>query len=286
MSVKNYFMRFPGGKAKALTLSYDDDVKTDIRFCEILDKYGLKCTFNINSGLFLKEGEVSVSGRRFKTDEAIEFFNKCLDNGHEVAVHGYRHPWLESLPPSMATIDVLNDRIELEKMFGRIIRGMAYPQGTYDDEVVNCLRACGIAYSRTTKTTERFDIPTDWLRMPATCHHNNPRLMELANKFLERKTFRPQPQLFYLWGHTYEFDDNDNWNVIEEFAEYMGGRDEIWYATNIEIYEYIEDYNRLVFSADGQRVYNPTNRTLYFNNDYTTEENVISVAPAQTVEVN
>ena len=284
MSVRNYFMRFEGGKQKALTLSYDDDVKTDIRFCEIIDKYGLKCTFNINSGLFKDENDTSNS-RQMKKSEAIEFFNKCIENGHEVAVHGQRHPWLESLPTSMATIDVLNDRIELEKMFGRIIRGMAYPQGTYDDEVVNVLRACGIAYSRTTKTTGKFDIPTDWLRMPATCHHNDPRLMELAEKFLERKVYHPQPDLFYVWGHTYEFDDNDNWNVIEDFAKFIGGRDNVWYATNIEIYEYIEDYNRLVFSADGQTVYNPTNRTLYFNNNYKDESSVVSIAPGETVKL-
>ena len=282
MAVKNYFMRFEGGKPKAFTLSYDDDTRPDIRFCEIIDKYGLKCTFNINSGLFKKDDDTSNS-RTLRRTEGIEFFKKCLSNGHEIAVHGYKHPWLESLPPSMATLDVLTDRIELEKIFGGIIRGMAYPQGTYDDDVVNCLRACGIAYSRTTKTTDRFDIPTDWLRMPATCHHNSPKLMELAEKFVSKK--KPQPQLFYVWGHAYEFDDNDNWNVIEDLAKYIGGRDDIWYATNIEIYEYIDDYNRLVFSADGQTVYNPTNRTLYFNNHHT-EEQVISIAPGETIRLD
>ena len=282
MPVKNYFMRFKDGKQKALTLSYDDNVRTNVRFCEILDRYGLKCTFNINSGLFRNDDDTSES-RIFKRSEGIEFFKKCLENGHEVAVHGQTHPWLESLPTSMATMQVLNDRIELEKMFGRIIRGMAYPQGTYSDEVVSCLRACGIAYSRNVAQTERFDIPKDWLRLPSTCQHTNPRLMELAEKFVTKK--KPQPQLFYLWGHSYEFDDDNNWYVIEDFAEYMGGRDDIWYATNIEIYEYIEDYKRLVFSADGQTVYNPTNRTLYFNNNYKVESAVVSVAPGETVIV-
>ena len=46
------YMLFPGGKQKALTLSYDDGVQQDIRFIEILDKYGIKCTFNINSYSF------------------------------------------------------------------------------------------------------------------------------------------------------------------------------------------------------------------------------------------
>ena len=282
MPVNNYFMRFPNGKPKALTLSYDDDVTYNVPFCEILDKYGLKCTFNINSGLFKADDDTSVS-RKMKISEAIEFFNKCLENGHEVAVHGETHPFLDCLPSSVATTQVLNDRIALEKMFGRIIRGMAYPQGTYNDEVVNCLRACGIAYSRTTAQTEKFNIPTDWLRLPSTCKHTNPRLMELAKKFAETTTVN-RPQLFYLWGHSYEFDDDNNWYVIEDFAKYMCGRDDIWYASNIDIYEYIEDYKRLVFSADGHTVYNPTNRTLYFNNIYK-QEHIISIAPSETLHI-
>jgi hypothetical protein len=46
----------------------------------------------------------------------------------------------------------------------------------------------------------------------------------------------------------------------------MAGREqEIWYATNIEIYEYIEDYNRLIFAANGSMVQNPPNRTLWLS---------------------
>ena len=42
-------MRFPGGKEKAVTLSYDDGYPTDIKLSEIITKSGLKCTFNLNS---------------------------------------------------------------------------------------------------------------------------------------------------------------------------------------------------------------------------------------------
>ena len=108
-------------------------------------------------------------------------------------------------------------------------------------------------------------------------------LAELTKKFVESTPARPQ--LFYLWGHSYEFDDDNNWNVIEDFAKYTGGRDDTWYATNIEIYEYIDDYNRLVFSADGQTVYNPTLRTLYFNNEAKTEC-VRSIAPGETLKLD
>lgn len=36
------------GKMKAVTLSYDDGVAQDIRLIELLDRYGLRATFNLN----------------------------------------------------------------------------------------------------------------------------------------------------------------------------------------------------------------------------------------------
>ncbi len=271
-------MRFPEGRTKALTLSYDDGVDSDRRFMEIIDKKGIKCTFNINSGRCAKEGEGYVNGkkhRRLTKQECIELYS---NTHHEVAVHGYSHPWLEKMRRSEIVYEIAKDREILEECFGGIVRGMAYPYGTFNDTVVEVLRDCGIAYSRTTVSTEKFSIPTDWLRMPATCHHKNPRLMELAKSFVEKDLTNDQPALFYLWGHTYEFVDNDNWNVIEEFSEYIGGRDDIWYATNIEIYEYVEAYRSLVLSMDRSTVYNPSSKTIYLRvneKDYTIAPNTL-----------
>jgi len=56
-------MLFPNGKIKAVTLSYDDGVEQDIRLIEIMKKYGLKGTFNINSGLYAPEDIVYPSNQ-------------------------------------------------------------------------------------------------------------------------------------------------------------------------------------------------------------------------------
>ncbi len=141
---------------------------------------------------------------------------------------------------------------------------MAYPYGVYSDEVVDVLKSCGIAYSRTVESTEKFDIPMDWLRMPATCKHTNPRFMELADEFLH-KDRAGKPSLFYLWGHSYEFEKDNNWNVIEEFAEYIGQKEDVWYATNIEVYDYVQAYERLIFSTVGKKVYNPSYQDVHFS---------------------
>ncbi|MEQ8198664.1 MAG: polysaccharide deacetylase family protein, partial [Clostridiaceae bacterium] len=238
-------------------------VEQDIKLIDIMNKHGLKGTFNLNSGLYAPEGTVYPEGqihRRMTEKQVAETF---AESGQEVAVHSLTHPFLEQLPVYMVINEIMKDRENLENQFGTIVRGMAYPYGTLSDSVVEALKVCGIAYSRTIVSTNDFRIPKDWMRLTATCHHNSPELKELAKKFVEDKVSR-EPYLFYLWGHSYEFEANNNWNVIEDFAAYVGNRDDIWYATNIEIYEYIEAYNRLVFSIGGKRVKNPSNRKIWF----------------------
>ena len=56
----------------------------------------------------------------------------------------------------------------------------------------------------------------------------------------------------------FEFTKNDNWNIMEEFCEMIGNRDDIWYATNIQIVDYNKVYDRLLFAADNTFVYNPS----------------------------
>jgi peptidoglycan/xylan/chitin deacetylase (PgdA/CDA1 family) len=256
-------LRFPNGRTKALTLSYDDGVEQDKQLIEIMNKYGLKGTFNLNSGLYAEEGTVYPKGqihRRMTKKQILETFT---DSGQEVAVHTLTHPFLEQLPVHRIVEEVMKDRENLEASFGTIVRGMAYPFGTYSDTVVEALKACGIVYSRTVTSTNDFRLPTDWLRLTATCHHNSQQLESLTKRFLEDKVFGA-PYLFYLWGHSYEFEADNNWKVIEDFASYVGNREDIWYATNMEIYEYINAYNLLIFSTNGRLVKNPTDKKLWF----------------------
>ena len=249
-------MRLKDGKLKVLTLSYDDGVVQDLRLVEIMDKYGLKGTFNLNTGWYLPENmERDKDHRRLKLSEAQELFK---DSVHEVAIHAYNHPFLEKLDTSEIIYEIIEDRKAMEKDYGRIVRGMAYPYGTYNDKVVDILEKCHVAYARTVKSTCSFNFPENWLTLHPTCHHNNERLEELIKTFVEVPNRFGNAEMFYLWGHSYEFDNNDNWEVIEKFAEYAGGHDHIWYATNIEIYDYVKAYERLETSYDKKIVHNPS----------------------------
>ena len=252
-------MRFPGERVKAVTLSYDDQSEQDIRLVDILNKNGLKATFNLSTGLYSYEGKQFKEGavcRRMTRKRSIELYK---NSGHEVAVHGYSHAYLTQMPSSSVSREVLADRLDLEADYETDVRGMAYPFGdySYSSEVANALRASGIVYSRMTSSTRKFRLPSDWLKWNPTCKHTDERLMELAKSFVSNCENK-EPMLFYLWGHSFEFESDGNWDVIESFCEYMGNRDDIWYATNIEIYDYVQAYQRLIWTADMKRVYNPS----------------------------
>lgn len=254
------FLRYPNFKKKAVTLSYDDGVVFDKKLLKIMQENGLKGTFNINSGLFAKES----GGRRMTEEECIELYSSP---NAEVAVHGTMHRSLSKVSPANAIEDIISDRKNLERIFKKRIQGMAYANGHWNDEVAQMMKMCGIKYARTVTSTENFDLPKDWLKLHATCHHANPKLMELAEKFVNyvpRLNFWwDEPILFYLWGHSYEFNDKDNWYIIEEFAKYIGNREDIWYATNGEICEYVQAFDNLVFGLNEDYIYNPTAIDLY-----------------------
>lgn len=267
------FMRYPEGKAKAVTLSYDDGIPQDIKLSKILTEHGMKCTFNLNSEFGRKNG---------LTKEEVE--EHILSKGHEIAIHGYNHRMPGALRPIEGIRDILDCRIELEKKYGRIIRGMAYPDAGVNffintssyDKVKNYLTELDIAYARALGgDNDSFELPNDWHRWMPTAHNCNPKIMEYIDKFVNLNItpgmWRPRrvPRLFYLWGHSYEFEKEfgGDWDLFERICEKLGDKEDIWYATNIEIYDYVEAYNSLVYSADEAIIYNPTLHTIWFDID-------------------
>lgn len=151
--------------------------------------------------------------------------------------------------------EILSDRRILEEISGYPVRGFSYPNGVHGQKLHGLLQNCGIVYGRTTRSTHRFDLPDDFYAWNPTCHHND-RLMEHLDQFLHTE-YDQRLMLFYVWGHSYEFDRDENWDLIEEFARKAGGRDDIWYASNIEIYDYMKCAENLIYFADMQGVYNP-----------------------------
>lgn len=246
-------LRYPGFKTKALTLSYDDGRDYDRKMVEILDQYGLRCTFNLNSGRLGGEKHVSP-------EELPELYRN-----HEVAVHTLTHPHLENLDAANICYQIIEDRKNLEDILHRPIVGMAYPFGLKEyPGLVDAVKNCGIRYARTTAATNGFALPADYLRWNPTCHHSKLQ-DEQIEKFLEPEVSSPAwrnpAKLLYIWGHSYEYADS--WAPLEQMCRKLSGHDEVWYATNGEIIDYISAYRSLRPTVDGHYVYNPTDKAVF-----------------------
>lgn len=240
---KTYYC-FPGGKHKVLTMSYDDGKLEDKRLVSIFNENGIRGTFHINGGLF---------GNPERLDKEVV---SSLYMGHEIACHTLTHPTIARCPKEQTVKQILQDREILEEIVGKPVRGLSYPNGSYNEEIKKALPLLGIAYSRTVNSTHGFALPNDFTEWNPTCHHNM-ELMELGKEFANlHKT--QYLYMMYVWGHSYEFERDHNWNVIEEFCKYMGGREDIWYATNIEIVDYLHAVEQLIYTASGNGVYNPS----------------------------
>lgn len=260
---------FYGGKRKAFTLSYDDGVSQDLRLAALFRKYGLKGTFNLNTGLmgrkdWLVQPGIDVSHYKLGMEEAAGAYA-----GFELAVHTMTHPDLTKIPDSMAVYEVVENKKELEELARRPVRGMAYPFGTYNSRLAETLRHCGIAYARTTRSTYQFDLPEDFLMWHPTCHHTEECLDTLAADFLGQLSpgAYQKPKLFYVWGHSYEFDAYGQWEMMESFIRKIAGHEDIWYATNGEIQAYMEAVKRLIYSATGDYIENPSARDVWMQID-------------------
>lgn len=271
--MKYNFLRFPEGKTKSVTLSYDDGCKDDIRFVETINQYGLKCTFNLVGKKIEKELPLSKA-----------FIQKnFLSKGHEIAIHGYNHRAQNKIRSIEGIRDIIDCRIALENAFSIIVRGMAFPDNAVNrfkepdayKKIKAYLGDLEIAYVRSAAgDNDKFNLPEDWHNWIPTAHHDNPQIMEYIEKFLdlnisEQYIASRTPRLFYMWGHSFEFENKQNWDHLEKICQKLGGKDDVWYATNIDIYDYVQAYNSLRYSADGTIVYNPTLFDIWFDVDGT-----------------
>lgn len=232
-------MRFcDQSKKKAITFSYDDGVTQDIRLIALLNKYGLKCTFNLNSerlgqkGL-LKRNEQLIAHYKVHPEDV-----QLIYEGHEVAVHTLNHLNLTQCDDAEVIRQVEQDRCNLSELVGYEVVGMAYPCGgvNNDDRVAELIKQnTGVKYSRTITSNNSFEVQENLYRFDPTVYHLHfDKMMELGREFVELKP--ETPKVFYIWGHAYEMDyGTDYWIKLEEFFKLISNRDDIFYGTNKEV---------------------------------------------------
>lgn len=274
-------MLFPGGREKAFTLSYDDGVYQDEKLVNLLEQYGVQGTFNLNSGLFGNKDWLSQPGieiEHYKFDyEQIP----VIYGDHELAVHSLTHLDLAKVPVHTIAYQIIEDKKNLEKILRHPVRGMAYPFGMYTEETKKTAKTCGMAYARTTQSTGGFRIPDDFLNWHPTCHHNDRRMELIIKEFLDDASLSNGVKLFLVWGHSYEFEAYSNWSKMEKLLDRVAQRTDTWYASNIEIYDYVQSYRRLIYSATGEYICNPGIQEVWL----LTGDEKYCIPPGETIQI-
>lgn len=257
-------MLWPGGREKCLTLSFDDGTVEDERICGMLRERGLRATFNLNPGLFGKDDHlvqpgIDVHHRKIPAQSIAEVYK-----GFELAVHGYTHASMTANGSAMAAYEIVRAKAELEELVGAPVRGMAWPirfDGSGRTEACALAKACGISYGRTTRRTYSCrGVPADFMTWDAACSFVQPQLADVVAAFLEppRKGDLGNPYLLYVWGHGYEVTARGAWGVLEGFLDSVAFDEDVWYATNIEVCDYVTAYRSLVYSSTGRYLFNPS----------------------------
>ncbi len=256
---------FPSGKRMAVTTSFDDGQDSDRRIVAAFNEWGLKGTFNLNSGILGRTGIPTPDGARRPLDrsEVADVYR-----GHEVAIHTTSHPWLHRLDPSQIATEVLEDRKVLEDLVGYPVRGMAYPFGAYDARVVEILRALGIVYCRTCHNVAPCFPPQEPLLFGTTMHQyaTGPTVPELFEQLYGNPRYSG---VFYPWGHGFEFHDRQDWAGLERIFKPLSGKPDVWYCTNLELFDYEDARKRMIIAANRATAYNPSAITVTLSVDGT-----------------
>ena len=227
---------YPLGKSKAFNVTYDDGVLQDVRFVELLNKYNLKGTFNLNSGLMENEFEwTHESGlvvKRLPSEKVVSLYD-----GHEIASHTLTHPFMDDKSEDEILFELKEDKKNLENLFKREIKGFAVPFDYYSDLIEDCTKNCGFEYARISEESLSFKPQSDYHRWKATVFHLDNSLEKLTNDFI---CTEEELALFQIVGHSYDLDTENMWDKIENIFKEISSQDTILPMTTIEIIDYLK----------------------------------------------
>lgn len=252
---------YPGGKAKAFNISYDDGVIQDIRFVELMNRYGLKGTFNLNFGLmrsgFTWEHECGMTVRRIPEDKVVAVYQ-----GHEIASHSYSHPYFDNAAETEILKELGSDKFFLERLFGREVAGYATPFYYYSDLMADCVRHCGFEYARISEESNDYSVPQDFYRWKGSKFHWDKDLADFVRGFLKTDQ---ELALCQLVGHSYDLDVMNLWDTMEQICRWVSENSDVWAATHLELVRYLRSMS--LARVENGKIINESNTALWFEVD-------------------
>jgi hypothetical protein len=266
---------YPDGKTKAFNISYDDGVIQDIRFVQLLNRYGLKGTFNLNYGLmhqnFTWQHECGMTVRRIPEEQVVSVYQ-----GHEIASHSYSHPYFDHMEEPEILKELGSDKFFLEKLFGREVAGYATPFYYYSDLMASCVSYCGFEYARISEESNDYSIPGDFYRWRGSKFHWDGDLEDFVGGFLETDR---ELALCQLVGHSYDLDVLNLWNLMERICHDVSKNPSVWPATHLEIVRYLRAMNQARMT-DGN-IRNESKTDLWFE----IEGKTVCIRPGEVLSI-
>ncbi len=254
---------YPYGKKKAFNVTYDDGVEQDVRFVELLNKYNLKGTFNLNSALMEQEFEwTHESGlvvKRLNQKEVASLYK-----GHEVASHTATHPYMDNLTKEEILRELSWDKRRLEEIFSEEVSGFAVPFDYYSKLIEECVKECGFEYARISEESLCFSPQRDYYNWKATVFHLDDSLEELAERFVRSDS---EMALFQIVGHSYDLDTEDKWECIENILRKIGNNSDVLSMTTIELVRYLRAMDKVEITEE--YIENNSEESLWFLVDET-----------------
>jgi peptidoglycan/xylan/chitin deacetylase (PgdA/CDA1 family) len=198
---------------KIFLLSFDDGTVHDRRFVELLNRHGIPCTFNLNSGLedFVWEFEGNPVRRQRLADTVQQY------RGHEIASHTLHHPWLNSLDEEELRKEVKEDCENLKQIFGVEELGFGVPFTACGHREVAVI-APYVRYIRLSEFGEDFALPRDPYHIPIHALYHDP---DVRDKIASFAADPGENALFVMAGHSYELEFLNHWEYMEDLLKYI-----------------------------------------------------------------
>ena len=199
---------------KIFLISFDDGTVWDRRFVRLLNKYGMKATFNLNSGLedFVWYYEDRFPVRRQILSESVDLYR-----GHEIASHSLHHHWLNTLTPPQLSREVGDDCAALKALFGLKEIGFGVPFTACGEREVNIIKK-HVRYIRLSEFSDSFAPPADPYHIPIHALYNQPDIREKIARFAQSSL---PVSLFVMAGHSYELEVLEQWEDMESLLQYI-----------------------------------------------------------------
>lgn len=262
---------YPNGKAKAFNITYDDGILQDVRFVALLNKYGLKGTFNLNAQLMEEKFSWVHPNGMTVTRLGVEEVRGLYD-GHEIASHTLTHPYFSTKTREEILWEMGEDKRRLETLFGREVAGFGVPFHFYEETVKSCVRECGFEYGRNSELTHNYDPWQDPYFWSCGIFHIEPELDDYVEGFF---CTDQEMALCQIVGHSYDLDAENLWEKMESILARVAGDAQVISMTHLELVRYLEAMKQAVIRED--LIENPSGMTLWFE----VEGETVCLAPGQ-----